>query len=171
VNIDFETAGFLAVAAAGLLMAMAALLSREVVHTIMWLAGFFASLAMIFFLLLAPFLGILELAVYAGAVTILFLFAVMVIKKRIFSEEAVTGVSPTAVFMAVVVAFLITELALQLSPTTPGRSYGVNVLSQNLFADNGAWVIALGIIMLSALVGGVYLAKESHGKPIKEDLQ
>ena len=170
-NLDPDAAAFVAVAALGLFTAVAALLAREVVHTIMWLAGFFVSLAMLFFLLLAPFLGVLELAVYAGAVTILFLFAVMVVRKRIFSQEAGVGVNPTSVVMSVIVAFLITELAIQVGPQNVSASYDISWLSRNLFADNGEWVIVLGLIMLSALVGGVYLARESRGKPIREDLQ
>jgi NADH-quinone oxidoreductase subunit J len=170
-SLDIDTIMFVVIAGAGLVMAMAALTSREVVHTIMWLAGFFVSLGMLFFLLLAPFLGILELAVYAGAVTILFLFAVMVVRKRIFSQEAGTGFSVTAVLLTVVVAFLFTEEALQVNSPPAAQSFDISTLSTNLFANNGAWVIVLGLIMLSALVGAVYLARESRGRPIKEEGQ
>jgi NADH-quinone oxidoreductase subunit J len=170
-TLELDTLVFVVVAGAGLVTAMAALMAREVVHTIMWLAAFFVSLGMLFFLLLAPFLGILELAVYAGAVTILFLFAVMVVRKRIFSQEAGTGFSVTAVLLTIVVAFLFTEEAIQINTPPPSRSYDVITLSTSLFANNGEWVIILGFIMLSALVGGVYLARESRGRPIKEEGQ
>ena len=54
----------------------------------------------IYFLLEAPFLGVLQLGVYAGAVTILLLFGVMVTRKRIFSREAVTGIGPAPLGLA-----------------------------------------------------------------------
>jgi NADH-quinone oxidoreductase subunit J len=170
-TIEVDTIMFVVIAGAGLLTAMAALMAREIVHTIMWLAGFFVSLAMLFFLLLAPFLGILELAVYAGAVTILFLFAVMVVRKRIFSQEAGTGFSVTAVLLTILVAFLFSEEAIQIDTPPPAQSYDINALSTSLFANNGEWVIVLGLIMLSALVGAVYLAREGRERPIKTEGQ
>lgn len=148
-------------------MAVAALLAREVVHTIMWVAVFFISLGLIYFLLLAPFLGVLQLAVYAGAVTILLLFAVMVVKKRIFSKEAVTGIDAASVLLSFAIAALLVVNASEVTTTSNGNSYSINQLSISLFARNGAWVVALGIIMMSALVGAVYLAKEARGREIR----
>ena len=43
--------------------ALLALLAREVVHTIIWIGGFFVTLSAIYFVLYAAFLGVLQLAV------------------------------------------------------------------------------------------------------------
>ncbi len=160
---------FALLAGTSLVTAVLALLAREIVHTIMWIAILFVSLGLIYFLLEAPFLGVLQLAVYAGAVTILLLFAIMVVKKRIFSREAVTGIGITSVLLSVATALLLAGNALSLPYNAAGRTYPTPILSQSLFLDFGAWVIILGFVVLSALVGAVYLAKESRGRPIRAE--
>lgn len=151
---------FAAIAGVAVLTALLALLSREVVHTIIWIGGFFIALASIYFLLQANFLGVLQLAVYAGAVTILLLFAVMVIKKRMFAREAITGVNLVPLLLAFLVAVVLVDLAATLPGAAPTAAYDVTWLSQNLFGLNGAWLILLGLLMLSALVGSIHLARE-----------
>ncbi|MCL4324635.1 MAG: NADH-quinone oxidoreductase subunit J [Candidatus Thermoplasmatota archaeon] len=160
---------FALLAGAGLLTAIAALLAREIVHTIMWIAILFVSLGLVYFLLEAPFLGVLQLAVYAGAVTILLLFAIMVVKKRIFSKEVVTGIGVSSVALAVALATLFTLNASSVTPPNGGRVYDTTLLSVSLFASYGAWVLALGFVVLSALVGAVYLARESRGRRIRAE--
>ncbi len=88
---NLEELAFLALAAVAVVTGFAALLVRELVHTILWISVFFVDLSAIYFLLAAPFLGVLQLGVYAGAVTVLLLFGIMVTRKRIFSREAATG--------------------------------------------------------------------------------
>lgn len=151
---------FAVVAGGAVLTALLALLSREVVHTIVWIGGFFIALASVYFLLQADFLGVLQLAVYAGAVTILLLFAVMVVKKRMFAREAVTGVDAVPLILAFLVAVVFVDLASTLPSAAPTVVYDVGTLSQNLFGLNGAWLILLGLLMLSALVGSIHLARE-----------
>lgn len=166
-NVDAFLFAF--VAGAGILTAMFALISREIVHTIMWIAAFFVTLALTYFLLEAPFLGVLQLAVYAGAVTILLLFAVMVVRKRIFSRESETGFGAAAIGLTFLLAFLMTDLASRYTPGGSAQTFTALQLSENLFTLNGAWILALGLVMLSALVGSIYLAKESRGKPIRAE--
>ena len=64
-----EQVAFAALAGVAVATAALALLVRELVHTILWIAVFFVALSGIYFLLSAPFLGVLQLGVYAGAVT------------------------------------------------------------------------------------------------------
>ncbi|MGC2034204.1 MAG: NADH-quinone oxidoreductase subunit J [Thermoplasmata archaeon] len=143
--------------------AILSLLVRELVHTIMWVATFFVTLSAIYFLLDAPFLGVLQLGVYAGAVTILLLFGVMVTRKRIFSREAATGIGPTPLALALLTIVLVAVAAstLPTGPTTI-RSYDVTLLSANLFNVNGDWLLLLGMVMLAALAGAIYLVREGR---------
>jgi NADH:ubiquinone oxidoreductase subunit 6 (subunit J) len=92
--VSLEELAFLALAVIAVATGLAALLVRELVHTILWVSVFFVDLSAIYFLLEAPFLGVLQLGVYAGAVTVLLLFGIMVTRKRIFSRDAATGLGP-----------------------------------------------------------------------------
>jgi NADH-quinone oxidoreductase subunit J len=160
-----ETAAFLVLAAIAVVTALLALLVRELVHTILWVATFFVVLAALYFLLLANFIGILQLGVYAGAVTILLLFGVMTTRKRIFSREAATGIGPASVVLGsgivIVVAILASALASGSSSTGP-VGYAPQLLSQALFGSYGPWLLLVGLVMLAALGGAIYLVREGR---------
>jgi NADH:ubiquinone oxidoreductase subunit 6 (subunit J) len=158
-----EELAFAALAAVAVVTALLALLVRELVHTILWVAVFFVSLAAIYFLLDSPFLGVLQLGVYAGAVTILLLFGVMVTRKRIFSREAATGVGPVSVALAFLVVILVASAASVLpSSDQPVRGVDTYQLSATLFSTSGAWLLLLGLTMLGALAGAIYLVREGR---------
>jgi len=158
-----EELAFAALGAVAVVTAVLALLDRELVHTIMWISVFFVALAGLYFLLQAPFLGVLQLGVYAGAVTILLLFGVMVTRKRIFSKEVATGIGPAAVALSFLTALLLLTTASVLpGQPVPVRSYDVTLLSTTLFNVDGAWLLLLGLTMLGALAGAIYLVREGR---------
>ena len=158
-----EELAFLAIAVVAVTTALLALLTRELVHTIMWIAFFFVDLAALYFLLEAPFLGVLELGVYAGAVTILLLFGVMVTRKRIFSREAATGIGTAPIVLAGLTLAFVALGALELPATgTALHPYDPALLSETLFNADGPWLLILGLVMLSALAGAIYLVREGR---------
>ena len=121
------------------------------------------SLKKKYFVLDAPFLGVLQLGVYAGAVTILLLFGVMVTRKRIFAREVATGIGPIPlVLSAAAIAVLAVVAASLPQSASPVRSYDVSLLSSALFGADGAWLVLLGLVMLSALSGAIYLVREGR---------
>ncbi|MCI4331212.1 MAG: NADH-quinone oxidoreductase subunit J [Thermoplasmata archaeon] len=160
---SLEELAFLVLAGIAIGTALAALLVRELVHTILWISVFFVALSAIYFLLQADFLGILQLGVYAGAVTILLLFGVMVTRKRIFSREAATGIGPFPLALALVSVVILAGVASGL-PTQPAsvQTYAPAMLSQELFTTDGGWLVLLGLTMLSALAGAIYLVREGR---------
>jgi NADH-quinone oxidoreductase subunit J len=151
----------LAVVAVG--TGLSALLVRELVHTILWIGIFFVDLAAIYFLLEAPFLGVLQLGVYAGAVTVLLLFGIMVTRKRIFSKEAATGIGAAPLALAaltvVVLASALDELP---SGNVPVTAYDPTALSTDLFGAHGPWLLLLGLIMLTSVSGAIWLVREGR---------
>jgi len=161
--VSLEELAFLVLAVIALVTAAAALLVRELVHTILWVAIFFVDLAAIYFLLEAPFLGVLQLGVYAGAVTVLLLFGVMTTRKRIFAREAVTGIGATPLALALITfVFLVSALGELGTSEQPIRSYDPSYLSTNLFQTNGPWLLLLGLIMLASVSGSIYLVREGR---------
>jgi NADH-quinone oxidoreductase subunit J len=161
--VSLEELAFLALAAIAVGTALLALLARELVHTILWISVFFVALSGQYFLLEAPFLGVLQLGVYAGAVTILLLFGVMVTRKRIFAREVATGIGPFPLALSLLAVIVLAVVATSLpQQTTPVRAYDVNALSTTLFGTDGAWLILLGFVMLSALSGALYLVREGR---------
>jgi NADH-quinone oxidoreductase subunit J len=161
--VSLEELAFLLLAAVAVGTGVAALLVRELVHTILWISVFFVDLSAIYFLLSAPFLGVLQLGVYAGAVTVLLLFGIMVTRKRIFSREAATGVGPVPLALAVVTfIFLVVALGQFPSGAAQVQSYDPSALSGALFGTYGPWLLLLGLIMLGGVSGAIYLVREGR---------
>lgn len=55
---------------------------RNMVHAVLYLVLSFFGTAMLFYLLGAPFLAALEVIIYAGAIMVLFLFLIMMIRVK-----------------------------------------------------------------------------------------
>jgi NADH-quinone oxidoreductase subunit J len=161
--VSLEELAFLVLALVAVATALLALFVRELVHTILWIGVFFVDLSAIYFLIDAPFLGVLQLGVYAGAVTILLLFGIMVTRKRIFSREAITGIGALPAALAVATFVF---LALVVGEFPGGEqaitSYNVTDLSQALFSQFGVYLLLLGLVMLGALAGAIYLVREGR---------
>ncbi len=68
------------VAAAVAVLATARMLTcLDVVHALLWLVVSLLAVAVVFFTLGAPFVAVLEVVVYAGAIMVLFVFVVMML--------------------------------------------------------------------------------------------
>jgi len=162
-KVSLEEIAFLALAVVALVTSVAALLVRELVHTILWVSVFFVDLAAIYFLLEAPFLGVLQLGVYAGAVTVLLLFGIMLTRKRIFSRDAVTGLGPIPLALAAV-TFIFLVASIGEFPNAPItlQTYAPALLSAQLFGPDGPWLLLLGLIMLGGVAGAIYLVREGR---------
>ena len=162
---NLESGAFLVLGAAAVATALLALLVRELVHTILWIASFFIVLSGLYFLLQANFLGVLQLGVYAGAVTILLLFGVMTTRRRIFSREAATGIGPASIVLGAGIVAVFGILVAGLAGATTGsgpNSYPPALLSQAVFNVYGPWLLLVGFVMLAALGGAIYLVREGR---------
>ncbi len=60
---------------------------RDMVHAVVYLIFSFFGSAMLFYLFGAPFLAVLEVIIYAGAIMVLFLFIVMMLKVETGGER------------------------------------------------------------------------------------
>ena len=65
-----------------------AITSRNVMHAIVYLVVSFFGVAPLFYLLGAPLLALLEIIIYAGAIMVLFIFIVMMLKIEVSPEPA-----------------------------------------------------------------------------------
>jgi NADH-quinone oxidoreductase subunit J len=63
-----------------------AITRRHPVHAVVYLVLSFLGSAMLYYLLGAPFLAALEVIIYAGAIMVLFLFVIMMLKAEVILE-------------------------------------------------------------------------------------
>ena len=64
-----------------------AITRRDLVHAVVYLIFSFFGSAMLFYLFGAPFLAVLEVIIYAGAIMVLFLFIVMMLRIEVSGER------------------------------------------------------------------------------------
>jgi NADH-quinone oxidoreductase subunit J len=78
----FVLTGLLTIVTAG-----AMILSKNAVHAALWLVLNFFGVAVLYLLLQAPFLAMIQITVYAGAIMVLFLFVIMLLGAEKGQEE------------------------------------------------------------------------------------
>lgn len=77
---------FLAVAAIGITAALFVVTDKEAMHSAFYLALVFVIVAMVFIVLEAEFMAIIQMFVYVGAITILFAFSIMLTRRYIMKS-------------------------------------------------------------------------------------
>jgi NADH-quinone oxidoreductase subunit J len=149
-----------------------AITSRNVMHAIVYLIVSFFGMAPVFYLLGAPLLALLEIIIYAGAIMVLFIFIVMMLKIEVTPTTArgwlrqwVPALSLSAVSGAIMVFLIWQEPAnqtvLPLAMAGP-QEFGRFVYSRYWFA-----VEIASFLLFVALVGAYYLGRRESGSENK----
>jgi NADH:ubiquinone oxidoreductase subunit 6 (subunit J) len=152
---------FIVLAVAALGGALMVILSRNVVHAAFWLLEVMMSVAGLFMLLSAGFLAIVQMMVYAGAVSVLVLFTVMLTLRR--REDAVRGLDLTWSAAGIALAVLVAVVAaistfVPKLVKAPAVTPGVAEFGRALFTTWSLPFEIASVVLLVALVGAVWWA-------------
>jgi NADH:ubiquinone oxidoreductase subunit 6 (subunit J) len=80
---SIDSAVFILVAAASVFLSILMVLSREIVHSAFYFAGVLIGVSLVFFLMGAFYVGIIQILIYVGAVVVLILFGIMLTRRNI----------------------------------------------------------------------------------------
>jgi NADH-quinone oxidoreductase subunit J len=78
---------FLFMAASALISAILVIATRNIVHSVIALATCFIAIAVLFVMLSAEFVAIVQILVYVGAVVVVILFGIMLTRREIMEGE------------------------------------------------------------------------------------
>src|SRR5205807_8012057 len=94
---------FWVMAPISILSGMAVVLARNAVHAALLLIVNFFTLAVFFLILGSPFLFVVQIIVYAGAIMVLFLFVIMLlgVDQSVPLTERIRGQRPLALLLGV----------------------------------------------------------------------
>ena len=148
------------IAAAVAVIATAMVITRtKAIHALLYLVVSFLALALVFYVLGAPFIAALEVIIYAGAIMVLFLFALMLINpgrsEEVREQEWLR--LRAWILPSLLAAVLLFELIYLLAAGgVPGNTAGGT--GAGAPADAAAQVKAVGIALFGPYLLGVELA-------------
>jgi NADH-quinone oxidoreductase subunit J len=138
--------------------------SKNIVHSALFLALSFFGVAVLYILLNAEFLAAAQILVYAGAVSILVIFAVMltlrgdVAVSNPNTSKWIWGVCVAGLLFALIAIVILTNESWRILPITPATG-GTVELSAVLFQLYMVPFEAAAFLLTIALIGAVILAK------------
>jgi NADH-quinone oxidoreductase subunit J len=153
---------------AGLLVISALLVvfQRNVVHCAMALVAALFLIAVLFFTLHAPMVGVLQILVYAGAIMVLFLFVIMLLNPTSLEVRRGTWWSLAglmALLLAGALAAVTANHRAAASAAAATEQFGSpETLAQNLFTEFVLPFEIASLLLLVAMVGAVVLAKRER---------
>ncbi len=83
---NLDLVAFLIIAGIAIAAAIYVVTDKEVVHSAFYLALVFVCVAVTYFFLEAEFMGVIQMLVYVGAITILFAFSIMLTRRYIMKS-------------------------------------------------------------------------------------
>jgi NADH-quinone oxidoreductase subunit J len=155
---------FYCLAALALASSVLVVAQRHPIGSALALIATLSALSGIFGLLGSPFIAVLQLVVYAGAIMVLFLFVLMLLNVRREEERPAAGKRVRQVALALAVLFAAQVGAvltrLELAPSaTPFLAAPLDVARQ-LFRPEYLYAFeATSVLILAALVGAIALAR------------
>lgn len=138
------------------------------VHALLYLVISLLSLAMIFFLLGAPFAALLEIIIYAGAIMVLFIFVIMLLNLGAETAEQERKWLKMKVWIgpAVLAAILFVQLCYLISSPNPvfydQQIVGPEPVAFSLFRVYLIGVELAAMLLMAAVVGAAHIGRHKR---------
>ena len=156
---------FYIAAAVAIISTLMVITRKDAVHALLYLIVSLLALAVIFYMLGAPFVAALEIIIYAGAIMVLFIFVVMMLnlgpasvdqEKQWLSGGAWIGPGLLAIIL-LVEFFLVIGGGMQTSQMV--KTIGPKDVSLSLFSTYLLGVELSAMLLMSAIVGAYHLGQ------------
>jgi len=144
--------------------AIFALEAEEIVYGAIGLAGSLFGVAALFFLLDAPYVAVFQVAVYIGAVAVLILFTVMLVRQERWAKELPTRSASrfagalTGLAIVVALAFAIIDNNLS-ADTQIQNTSGFLQIGQLISTGYSPVLEVLALVLGAAIVGALTLSR------------
>ena len=159
-----ETLAFWGLAVVLVGSALAVVLSKNLFHSVLWLALALTGTAGVFLLLEAEFLAAVQLLLYAGGIVTIVVFAIVVTERLVGERISHTNrrITAGAVTSLAFIALVVNTILRQPLPAATGkplpadltRAVGESVLTRFVLPFE-----LLAVLMLAAMLGAVYFAR------------
>jgi NADH-quinone oxidoreductase subunit J len=164
-GISWNDVLFVVLSGVMLLSALLVVTLRDIIRCGLAMMVCFAALAGIYVMAGAPLVAGAQVLVYIGAISVLVLFAIMLTQTKSAPSRLVfqTQAIPAAIAAVVLVILMVLTIGATqwLGSVGPG-SAGTPDLARELFQN---WVLpfeVVGVLLLAAVIGGIFLAKRDR---------
>ena len=162
-----ENVVFMVLAVVMIISAVLMISFTKVVHMVVSLAMVFLSMAGIYILLDAEFVAVVQVLIYAGAISILMIFGIMMTKHGQMEEEPKRPTFSLVLLIGILVLFGVIFYAIQDTTFTP--TTGLEQVADNtkaigeLIYNNYVIPFELVSVLLTvAFIGAIVLAKREE---------
>ena len=135
---------------------------RNLIHAVVYLILSFLGTAGLYITLSADFVAVAQVLIYAGAISILFLFAIM-LTPRAGRDNAETLLKLPSLVLAALVAASIGLVSLETDWSTvdrPGFAETASVIGEALLSTYVLPFEIASVLLLAAMVGAIVLIRE-----------
>lgn len=172
--IDFQLISFFIIAGIMIISAIMVIRCKEVVHSAMFLALTFVMVGCSYIMLNAEYVALVQIIIYAGAITVLMLFAIMLTKRKIidsepdeeevntFFESVAAGLLLSLILISICAPMVYPEIfrtTLDRQLVSPGSTTDLGAL---IFNDYVLPLLVVGVLLAVALLAGVFMAREKE---------
>jgi NAD(P)H-quinone oxidoreductase subunit 6 len=172
---NVETVLFYLIAAGAIPLAIGVLLDKVIIRSGFMLIGVFGSIVGLFLLLQAQFLALAQLMIYAVAITLLVVIALMLTNPRLDSDlPTISKPQHLSGFFVAIFLFLTVYLALR-SESWPLSLHtvdpdNVKVIGLALMTTYSLPFEFASVLLLAALIGSILLAKSEPEVLVESNL-
>jgi NADH-quinone oxidoreductase subunit J len=159
----FEALAFYVLGAIAIAASLLVIAQRNPIYSVLLLIASFGALSGLYVLLEAPFVAVIQIIVYAGAIMVLFLFVIMLLNLQHAAEpttrpvQQFLGYTTGAAFGIGLVYFLLKYAVFASLPNGPfhadARTIGIQLFESYVFPFE-----MVSILLLAAIVGALYLS-------------
>lgn len=163
---------FFILAAIAILTAIGMLLSRSTVYAALYLVVNFVAVAIFYLLLDAPFIALSQIAIYAGAIMVLFLFVIMLLGLENIAGELewkklLWPLVMGGILLVEGVFLVVQRVGQNVYPSLLGTSIGEtgtaisdpSLMAKVLFTDYVLPFQITAVLLLVAMIGAIVLSK------------
>jgi len=160
---------FITVSVITVAAAIIALEFKELIYGAIALAVMLLGVAMLFILLEATFIAMFQITVYVGAVVVLIIFTIMLVRREAWlrlsegGKRRVMGAVIALTTITLLTALLTSSNLIRLQSTNPSTISIVEV-SEQLLTYYSPVLIVLALTIASSVIGALVLAKVERGK-------
>ena len=166
-SIPWIDALFVVFAGTMLLAGLLVVTMRDIIRCGLAMMVCFGALAGLYVMIGAPLVAAAQVLVYIGAISVLILFAIMLTETKLAPSRLVFQTQAAPAALAAVLLALVSVLAILATDwgeLAERIQISTQLLAGVLFSQ---WVLpfeVVGVLLLAAVIGGVFLAKRERGQ-------